>query len=110
VSVEVDATDLVSSGVAVTACGDDLAAGHLAADSRIDAASAGSPRRVVPPDSTTRAATGLWRYRTCTRQSKTGGASAQARKLSRSIVKPSQASSSTLPTKRSPVSASEPST
>jgi uncharacterized protein YukE len=41
VSVEVDVTDLVASGVAVTACGEDLAAGHLAADGRIDAASAG---------------------------------------------------------------------
>ena len=40
-SVEVDVTDLVASGVAVTACGEDLAAGHLAADGRIDAASAG---------------------------------------------------------------------
>lgn len=40
-SVEVDVTDLVASGVAVTACGEDLAAGHLAADVRIDAASAG---------------------------------------------------------------------
>jgi WXG100 family type VII secretion target len=40
VSVEVDVTDLVASGVAVTACGEDLAAGHAAADSRIDAASA----------------------------------------------------------------------
>jgi uncharacterized protein YukE len=41
VSVEVDVTDLVASAVAVTACGEDLAAGHLAADVRIDAASAG---------------------------------------------------------------------
>jgi uncharacterized protein YukE len=41
VSVEVDVTDLVASGVVVTACGEDLAAGHLAADGRIDAASAG---------------------------------------------------------------------
>ena len=40
-SVEVDVTDLVASAVAVTACGEDLAAGHLAADVRIDAASAG---------------------------------------------------------------------
>lgn len=40
-SVEVDVTDLVASAVAVTACGEDLAAGHLAADGRIDAASAG---------------------------------------------------------------------
>lgn len=40
-SVEVDVTDLVASGVAVTACGEDLAAGHLAADGRIDAAAAG---------------------------------------------------------------------
>jgi hypothetical protein len=32
VSVEVDVTDLVASGVAVTACGEDLAAGHAAAD------------------------------------------------------------------------------
>ncbi len=40
-SVEVDVTDLVASGVAVTACGEDLAARHLAADGRIDAASAG---------------------------------------------------------------------
>ena len=40
-SVEVDWADLVASGVAVTACGEDLAAGHLAADSRIDAAAAG---------------------------------------------------------------------
>jgi WXG100 family type VII secretion target len=41
VSVEVDVTDLVASAVAVTACGEDLAAGHLVADGRIDAASAG---------------------------------------------------------------------
>ncbi len=40
-SVEVDATDLVASGVAVTACGEDLAAGQLAADGRIYAASTG---------------------------------------------------------------------
>ena len=40
-SVEVDWADLVASGVAVTACGEDLAAGHLAADGRIDAATAG---------------------------------------------------------------------
>jgi uncharacterized protein YukE len=41
VSVEVDWADLVASGVAVTACGEDFAAGHLAADGRIDAAAAG---------------------------------------------------------------------
>ena len=40
-SVEVDWADLVASGVAVTACGEDLAAGHAAADGRIDAAAAG---------------------------------------------------------------------
>ncbi len=40
-SIEVDWADLVASGVAVTACGEDLAAGHLAADVRIDAAAAG---------------------------------------------------------------------
>ena len=40
-SIEVDWADLVASGVAVTACGEDLAAGHLVADGRIDAAAAG---------------------------------------------------------------------
>ena len=40
-SVEVDWADLVASGVAVTACGEDLAAGHAAADGRIDSAAAG---------------------------------------------------------------------
>ena len=36
-----DLTELVASGLAVTACGEDLAAGHAAADGRIDAAAAG---------------------------------------------------------------------
>jgi uncharacterized protein YukE len=40
-SVDVDWADLVASGAAVTACGEDLAAGHAAAAGRIDAASAG---------------------------------------------------------------------
>ena len=36
-----DLSELVASGLAVTACGEDLAAGHAAADARIDAAAAG---------------------------------------------------------------------